>query len=140
MERRIRIGEYFTEVETTTEYSGYFCSVGEALTIVILGSLCGLKNVNQIHQWASHTRVSEFLSKNFDIKRIPCYYWLLCLLKIIKPKSLNQCFIKWTQSFFPDTKRGFTLSFDGKTIRSTGKMDKYASPIHIVSTHIAERC
>lgn len=31
-----------------------------------------------------------------------------------------------------------TLSFDGKTIRSTGKMDKYSSPLHIVSAHIAE--
>jgi len=30
-----------------------------------------------------------------------------------------------------------TLSFDGKTIRSTGKMDKYNSPLHIVSAHIA---
>jgi len=31
-----------------------------------------------------------------------------------------------------------TISFDGKTIRSTGKMDKYQSPVHIVSAHLAE--
>ena len=138
MEREIRIGEYFSEIETTIEYNGYYYSVGEALTIVILGSFCGLKNVNQIHQWASHTRVSEFLARNFAIEKIPCYFWILTLLKIIKPKSLNQCFIKWTQSFMPESRKGLTLSFDGKTIRSTGKMDKYASPIHIVSAHIAE--
>ena len=31
-----------------------------------------------------------------------------------------------------------TISFDGKVIRSTGKMEKYKSPLHIVSAHIAE--
>lgn len=111
------ITEYFTEVETTKDYKGYFCSVGEALTIVILGSFCGLRNVNQIHQWAMSTRVNEFLMNQFGIKNVPCYYWLLSLLKIVKPDS---------------------FSFNGKTIRSTGKMEKYNSPMHIVSAQIAE--
>jgi predicted transposase YbfD/YdcC len=130
--------DYFSDVETTREHKGYFCSVWEALTIVILGSICGLCNVSQIHQWASNASVSEFLEKNFEIMRVPCYYWLTCLLKIIKPESLNQCFIRWTQSFLPDGIKGLTLSFDGKTIRSTGKMTKYEKPLHIVSAHIAE--
>jgi len=138
MEKSEVIREYFAEVETTKEHNGYFCSVGEALTIVIMGSFCGLRNVNQIHQWASNERVSEFLMERFGIRRIPCYYWLLCLLKIIKPKSLNQCFMKWTQTFLPEGTKGYTLSFDGKTIRSTGKMDKYENPIHIISAHIAD--
>jgi predicted transposase YbfD/YdcC len=105
---------------------------------VILGSFCGLRNVSQIHQWALSKRASEFLAKHFAIKEIPCYYWLLCLLKLIKPKSLNQCFINWSQSFLPEGTKDLTLSFDGKTIRSTGKMDKYDSPLHIVSAHVAE--
>ena len=138
MKKPIEIREYFTDIETTKEHNGYFCSVGEALTIVILGSFCGLRNVNQIHQWASSDRVSEFIAKYFAIKKIPCYYWLLCLLKIIKPKSLNECFMRWAQSFLPESIKGLTLSFDGKTIRSTGKMDKYDSPLHIVSAHVAE--
>jgi predicted transposase YbfD/YdcC len=135
---KIKLWEYFSEVETTSEHNGYFCSVGEALTIVILGSICGLRNTNQIHQWASSPRVSEFLSKHFLIKTIPCYYWLLCLLKLIKPESLNQCFIKWAQTFVPDKASDLTISFDGKTIRSTGKMEKYSSPLHIVSAQLAE--
>ena len=132
------ITDYFKDVETEKEYSGYFCSVGEALTIVILGSLCGLRNVNQIHQWASNERIAGFLMEYFEIKDIPCYYWLLCLLKLVKPESLNQCFIKWVQSFLPDKVKDLTLSFDGKTIRSTGKMAKYDSPLHIVSAHLGE--
>ena len=135
---KIRIREYFSEVETTREHNGYFCSVGEALTIVILGSICGLRNTNQIHQWASSQRVSEFLSEHFQINAIPCYYWLLCLLKLIKPGSLNRCFMQWAQSLSPGGVKGLTISFDGKTIRSTGKMDSYENPLHILSAHLAE--
>jgi len=138
MDIRKGLQDYFVEVETIKEHNGYFCSVCEALTIVILGCFCGLKNVNQIHQWASDARVSEFLGKHFEIKSVPCYYWLTCLLKIIKPKSLNECFMRWAQSFLPDGMKGLTLSFDGKTIRSTGKMSKYDKPLHIVSAHVAE--
>ena len=39
-----RIKEYFSGVETTKEHNGYFFSIGEALTVVILGTLCGLRN------------------------------------------------------------------------------------------------
>jgi hypothetical protein len=126
----------FSGIETSEEHNGYFFSVGEALTIVILGSLCGLRNVSQIHQWASNKRVSDCLMRNLGITRIPCYYWMLCLLKMIKPESFNRCFINWVQSFLPD--RALTISFDGKTIRSTEKMDKYESPLHIVSAQIAD--
>jgi predicted transposase YbfD/YdcC len=138
MEKIYGITEYFKEVETTEEHKGYFCSVGEALTIVILGSFCGLRNVSQIHQWAANGRIKEFLAEYFGIVNIPCYYWLLCLLKLIKPTSLNQCFMKWVQSYLPERPEGFTLSFDGKTIRSTGKMEKYPQAMHIVSAYIAE--
>ena len=138
MEKQLKITEYFASVETTKEHSGYFCSVGEALTVVILGSLCGLRCVKQIHQWASSTQIRGFMREHFEIKRIPCYYWLLCLLKMIDPHSLNRCFTQWVQSFLPKEKEEMTISFDGKTIRSTAKMDAYTSPMHIVSAYIAE--
>ena len=125
-------------MKTVRAYKGYFCSVGEALTIVILGSLCGLRTVSQIHQWASSERIREFLEKHFQVRKVPCYYWLLCLLKIVEPKSLNECFSKWVQSFLPEGVKNFTVSFDGKTIRATCKMEKYKNPLHIVSAQIAE--
>jgi len=131
--------EYFSELETSKEYNGYFCSVSEAVTIVVLGSFCGLRNVSQIHQWASHPRVSEFLCKEFGIENIPCYYWLLCLLKLIEPKSLNRCFIRWVETILPEEGvKNLTVSLDGKTICSTGKMDRYEVPLHIVSAQIAQ--
>ena len=43
------IREYFEEVETTKEYDGYYYQVADIISIVVLGSLCGLKSVNQLH-------------------------------------------------------------------------------------------
>jgi len=135
---KLRIPDYFEEVETVKEHNGYFCSVGDALTVVIIGTMCGLRNVCQINQWSENEKVRGFLSRHFGIERIPCYYWMLCLLKLIEPKSLNRCLMKWSQSLLPAGMEGKTISIDGKTIRSTGKMEKYASPLHIVSAHLAE--
>ena len=66
------IKEYFEEVETSKEYKGYYYNVAQALELVILGTLCGLRNINQIYQWAQSNRVIAFLEEQFTIKRIPC--------------------------------------------------------------------
>jgi hypothetical protein len=85
MEKTYKIVESFTGVETKEEHRGYSYSVGEALTVVILGSLCRLCNTSQIHQWATSERVSAFLSKHFGIAKLPCYYWLYYDCAKIKP-------------------------------------------------------
>ena len=132
------ITEYFEEVELYEEYDGYFCSVPDVITIAILGSICGLRNVHQIHQWAANDRVSEFLKEKFGIDHVPCYYWILSLLKYVKPESLNRCFADWVYSFMPEKSRDMTISLDGKTICSTLKMDKIESPLHIISAQVCE--
>lgn len=129
--------EYFEEVETKEEYNGYFCRIPEVITIVILGCMCGLKNVKQIHQWAANDRVSEFLKEEFGISHVPCYYWILCMLKMIKTESLNRCFMDWVYSFMPENTQ-MTISLDGKEIRSTNRLEKCESPLHIISAQISE--
>lgn len=133
----MEIQEYFKEIETETEYKGYFCKIEDVITTIILGCICGLKNVSQIHQWASNERVSEFLKEKFKIKAIPCYYWMLCLLKIINPESLNRCFEKWTEKMLGQ-KKEYTIALDGKSVRSTDKPEKGIRALHIVSAHVAE--
>ena len=132
------IREYFEEVETTKEYDGYYYQVGDIVSIVVLGSLCGLKNLNQLHQWAKNEGTREFLRKEFKIERIPCYYWFLCLLKMVKPDSLSRCLMRWAEEQLPENRKGVTVSLDGKTVRSTGKMDSYESPLHVVSAQLCE--
>jgi len=132
------ITAYFAEVETNREHNGYYFSVGEALTVVTLGTLCGLRNTNQIHQWAESPKVGALLERHFGIRKVPCYYWLLTLLSIVEPESLNRCFMNWAQSLLPEGAKGLTISFDGKTIRSTGRMAKSKAPLHIISAHVGE--
>ena len=132
------ITEYFEDVELYEEYDGYFCSVPDVITIAILGSVCGLRNVHRIHQWAANDRVSEFLKEEFGIGHVPCYYWILSLLKYVKPESLNRCFANWVYSFMPEKSKDMTVSLDGKTICSTLRMDKIESPLHIISAQISE--
>ena len=86
---RTTLINFFEEVETTEEYNGYFCSIAEAIGIVALGSLCGFRNVSQIHHWAENARVKEFLKEKFQIAHIPCYFCLLTLLKMVKPDTLD---------------------------------------------------
>lgn len=129
---------YFDDVETEKEYKGYSYSVKEAIIITILGSMCGLKNISQIHQWATSERVRMFLKENWSIEKIPCYYWMLCLMKIIKPTSLNECFQRWTASLLPKKTENLTIAMDGKTICSTESMSSYEHPLHIVSAHLSE--
>jgi predicted transposase YbfD/YdcC len=106
--------------------------------IGILGTFCGYKNPLQIHRWAEHERISEFLRRNFGISRVPCYDWFLKLLGIIDPKSLNEHFEQWVRLMLVESLSGLTISFDGKTIRSTAKMDSYDNPLHIISAQIGE--
>ena len=136
--KREQLVEYFEEVETTKEYDGYFYSIVEAISIVVLGSICGLRNISQIHQWAKSEKVGEFLKEEFAINHIPCYFWLLSLLKLVKPASLNKCLMKWAAGILPEERQRLTISMDGKTICSTGKMKSYDSPLHIISAQLCE--
>jgi len=139
-EKRIEITKYFEEVkakEENEEYEGYKCSLAEVLTICILGSLCGLKNMKQIHQWSINERSKNLLKSHFGITHIPCYFWQLTLMQRIKVESLNECFINWVTSLLPEDK-DLTISFDGKTVCSTSKLSGYEKPLHIVSAHIAQ--
>ncbi len=82
-----KLVEYFEEVETLEEYNGYFYSIPEVISIVVLGSICGLRNISQIHQWAVSDKAAGFLKEKFGIEHIPCCFWLLSLLKLAKPES-----------------------------------------------------
>ena len=137
-------------LETEREYDGYFCSVKDAVVILVLGSLCDLRNARRIHEWAATGHVREFLRKEFGIERIPCYWWLLSLLAIVRPDSLNRCMARWVSEIAPgladkigEEEEGrkcgpLMLAFDGKEIRSTERMAAYEEPLHIVSAHIGE--
>ena len=47
-------------LETEREYDGYFCSIKDAVIIVLLGSLCEMRSVKRIHMWAQAEHVRKF--------------------------------------------------------------------------------
>ena len=46
--------------------------------------------------------------------------------------------MKWAEAMLPEERKGLTVSLDGKTVRSTSKMESYDSPLHIISAQISE--
>lgn len=59
------IRKYFEEIETEKEYDGYYYQIADIVSMVASGSLCGLKNINQLHQWTQNERTREFLRMEF---------------------------------------------------------------------------
>lgn len=110
-----------------------------------------MQNFKQIHEWATTEHICAFLEKEFGIKRIPCYWWLLCLIALMTPASLNLYMKNWVSKIAPgiaekieaeeekpEKKTQPTVAIDGKEVRSTEKMDGYDSPLHIVSAQLGE--
>ena len=44
---------FFEEVEIEQPHDGYYYEVGDAIIVTILGSICGLKNLKQMHRTES---------------------------------------------------------------------------------------
>ena len=127
---------YFEEVETTVEYKGYWYSVKNIIVIAILGSICGLRNMIMIAEWAKSAPVLKFLQEKMKMPRVPCYSQFTNIMGIIKSDSLNEAFINWVSSLADVTDK--TIAIDGKTIVSTERIKGLEKPIHIVSAYISE--
>lgn len=132
------IAGYFEKVETTQEYKGYWYSVKNVIIISMLGSLCGLKNMIMIAEWARSAPVLKFLQEKMKIARVPCYSQFTNIMGIIKSEALNEAFIKWVGSMVSVIDK--TVAIDGKTIRATERMNGCEKAIHIVSAYISELC
>ena len=130
--------QQFGDVSTTQAHKGYYYRVKDALLIAILGSLCGLSDMKDIHQWSSSLRVKEFLTESFEMYYFPCYSWFTLLMRLIDPEWLNRQFSSLWQQILPEDRSRTTVCLDGKTIRSTEAMDEYEFPMHIISAQIAE--
>ena len=125
----------FEAAEINEEYNGYFCSIAEAVSLVVPG---GLKNASQIHRRTASERVREFLKEKFQINHIPCCDWLLVLLKMVKTDTLNGRLMKWAAQSIPKDRSRTTISIDRKTIRSTTGMKNMGHPLHIIRAQICE--
>ena len=128
----------FGGVKTVAPRKGYYYRVKDALLISVLGSLCGLSDMKDIHQWAESPGVREFLTQTLEIHYFPCYSWFTLLMRLVDSKWLNRQFSSLWQQLLPEDRCGITVSFDGKTVCSTEAMEEYELPMHIISAQVAE--
>lgn len=125
------------ELETEKEHKGYFYKVEDMVKIVLIGSLCGLRSVKQIHTWATSKNVEEALKSMLGLERIPSYPWLLTLIGLVSPESMSACMQTFAGKMMKKGE-GYTIAVDGKTVRSTEKMKDYERALHIVNAYVSE--
>jgi len=119
------------------EYRGYYYKLSHIIKILILGLLCEMKKLSEIHLWATSKNVRKMLEDNFGMRKIPCYSHFANLVGIIDANELNKIFMDFFQKLV-QTVIGKTISFDGKTICSTANMAHFSNAIHIASAFVVE--
>ena len=129
--------EEIGKITTTEEYEGYFYKVSDVIKIMILGLLCAMRTMSELHAWSTSKKVSGMLRVQFGIKQIPCYSHFINLVGLIDSEELNKIFIEFFQNVVGSVV-GKTIAFDGKTVRSTTQKGSFKSPLHIASAFVIE--
>lgn len=128
---------YLPMVGATKKYKGYWFKIYDCLVILVCGCLCGLGSLKQIHRYAKNRVTRQMLKKVFNIHKIPSYSQFTNIMSIIDNTQLEDAFRAWVQWIIFDLE-GKTVSFDGKTVRTTCNMKKYKQPVHIISAHVSD--
>ena len=119
------------------DYAGYYYKLSQVVEILIMGLLCRMQTMKDIHYWSTSKTVSEMLREKFGITKIPCYSHFTNLVGIIDSEELNKIFMEFFRKLV-ETVVGKTIAIDGKTVCSTANMGKYKSPLHIASAFVVE--
>lgn len=133
-----KLQEMSMEIETKEPYTGYYYSVADVITILVIGLLSNLQTPHEIHQWACSEPVRLMLREDFGMEKVSCYAQFMNILGNIKADSLDRIFISWCKMLVENQLKDKTIAIDGKTIRSTGNMNVYDHPLHIVSAYVSE--
>jgi predicted transposase YbfD/YdcC len=133
-----KLNEMTKGIETKTEYSGYYYKVSNIITILAIGLLCSLKSAHEIYQWSCSRAVKPILLEILGTERLPCYAQFMNILGNIKVDSLDRIFMDWCKLIVENQLQDKTIAIDGKTIRTTGNMKSFESPLHIVSAYVSE--
>jgi len=72
------------------EYQGYYYNLAHIIEILILGLLCRLQTMKDIHYWTQSRPVQKMLKEEFGIEKIPCYSHFTNLVGIIDSNELNK--------------------------------------------------
>jgi len=125
-------------LEEGAEHDGYWYSIGDVLTILVCGMLCGLQRIDDIHDWAKAAPPRTFLETQFGITRTPCRAQFYNILRCVDAKKFNHGFARWMSGVLSGSCKGKTIAIDGKTVCSTDKLTHNGSVLHIASALVSE--
>lgn len=129
--------EEMKKASKSVDYQGYYYRISSVIEILILGLMCRMQNLKDIHFWATSKVVRLMLEENFGITKIPCYSHFTVLVGTIDDKELNRIFMDFFAKLV-QTVTGKTIAIDGKTVCATANMQNYVSPLHIASAFVVE--
>jgi predicted transposase YbfD/YdcC len=129
--------EEIGKIKISKEYDGYFYKVSDVVKIMMLGLMCSLKTMSEIHAWSQGKHQMKMLKETFGIKQISCYSHFTNLAGMIDGEELNKIFMEFFKKMV-DSVVGKTIAFDGKTVCSTTNKSKFKSPLHIASAFVVE--
>ena len=133
-----KLQEQMKAVESESAHNGYWYSISDALIILICGLLCGLRRMDDIHDWAKSTPTKKFLNEQFGIEKIFCRAQFYNILKCVDADKFKMAFADWMKTVLGGTITGKTVAIDGKTVCGTDKLSKDGSVLHIASAIISE--
>ena len=115
-----KLQECMREVEDASDFKGYSFRIGDRLSIIVCGMLCGLENVSEIHDLAKAVPTQKFLLEQLRVETVPCRAQFYNILACVDAEKFGKSFIKWMQFVLHGGTAGKTVSFDGKTIGGRG--------------------
>jgi predicted transposase YbfD/YdcC len=129
--------EEMKKASLAIQRNGYYYRLSSVVEILIMGLMCRMKTLTDIHFWATSKAVRRMLEEKFNITKIPCYSHFAGMVGLIDSEELNKIFMEFFSNLV-ETVVGKTIAIDGKTVCSTANMKKYGSPLHIASAFVVE--
>ena len=129
--------EEMKKAGANVSHQGYYYKLSNIIEILIMGLMCRMTTMTDIHFWATSKHVRLMLEENSGITKIPCYSHFTNLVGMIDAKELNTIFMEFFGKLV-ETVVGKTIAIDGKTVCATANMQCYESPLHIASAFVVE--
>ena len=90
--------EDMRKATANVEHHGYYYGLSNIVEILILGLMCKMTTLKDIHYWADSKAVRPMLAEYFGITKIPCYSHFTALVGMIDAEELNKIFMDFSSS------------------------------------------
>jgi len=119
------------EIEEEAGHEGYWYNVSDVLIMMVSGMLCGLRSIDDIHDWAKSEPSRKFLAREFGIIKILSRAQFYNILHLVDAEKFKLAFARWMRCALSGGACGKNIAIDGKTVCSTDKLTEDGSVLHI---------